>query len=55
MGVPLADDKTVEPTEVLVFLGIEGNDKLCISLYSELDLLRITEIGEILNVGKGRK
>ena len=32
-----------------------GNDKLCISLYSELDLLRITEIGEILNVGKGGK
>ena len=30
-----------------------GNDKLCISLYSELDLLGITEIGEILNVGKG--
>jgi hypothetical protein len=22
-GVPLADDKTVEPTKVLVFLGIE--------------------------------
>jgi hypothetical protein len=32
-----------------------GNDKLCICLYSELDLLRITEIGEILNVGKGGK
>ena len=23
MGVPVAEDKTVEPTEILIFLGIE--------------------------------
>lgn len=30
-----------------------GNEKLCISLYLEFDLLGKTEIGEILNVEKG--
>ena len=42
-GVPLADDKTVEPTEVFVFLGIEIDT---INMVMKLPQEKVSEIKE---------
>jgi hypothetical protein len=46
MGVPLADDKTVEPTEVFVFLGIEIDT---INMIMKLPQEKVSEINQILS------
>lgn len=42
-GVPLADEKTVEPTEILIFLGVEFDT---INMIMRLPLEKITELRE---------
>jgi hypothetical protein len=47
MGVPVADDKTVEPTEILTFLGIEF-DTLAMEL--QLPNEKLVELKHILEL-----